>query len=230
MYNCLDSDRTVCRGLFIQHTESGMLMNNREKIVMKAFDLFMTNNGIGLSLNDILKELNMTKGGFYYYFKSRDELIEEVIQKYMLDILWKPLNYIRNNTDESMDTYERLKRCYCILPNPEVLDCEGKVIKKYSIKSYFLILYSLLEKHPILSISYKSFYEENIGMIVDAIKTGIEKEEIKSCISPECYAEMLIAIRDGIVALSLIDDEINIENRLEKSFQTAWKEMCSGVL
>lgn len=67
-------------------------------------------------------------------------------------------------------------------------------------------------------------------MIVDAIKTGIEKEEIKSCISPECYAEMLIAIRDGIVALSLIDDEINIENRLEKSFQTAWKEMCSGVL
>ena len=71
MYNCLDSDRTVCRGLFIQHTESGMLMNNREKIVMKAFDLFMTNNGIGLSLNDILKELNMTKGGFYYYFKSR---------------------------------------------------------------------------------------------------------------------------------------------------------------
>lgn len=41
---------------------------------------------------------------------------------------------------------------------------------------------------------------------------------------------MLIAIRDGIVALSLIDDEINIENRLEKSFQTAWKEICSGVL
>ena len=48
---------------------------------MKAFDLFMTNNGIGLSLNDILKELNMTKGGFYYYFKSRDELIEEVVPK-----------------------------------------------------------------------------------------------------------------------------------------------------
>lgn len=69
-----------------------------------------------------------------------------------------------------------------------------------------------------------------IGMIVDAIKAGIEKEEIKSYISPECYAEMLIAIRDGIVALSLIDDEINIENRLEKSFQTAWKEICSGVL
>lgn len=68
MYNCLDSDRTVCRGLFIQHTESGMLMNNREKIVMKAFDLFMTNNGIGLSLNDILKRTEYDKGRFLLLF------------------------------------------------------------------------------------------------------------------------------------------------------------------
>lgn len=68
-------------------------------------------------------------------------------------------------------------------------------------------------------------------MIVDAIKTGIEKEEIKSCISPECYAEMLIAIRDGIVALSLIDDEINIrKSDMKNLFKLRGKEMCSGVL
>lgn len=207
-----------------------MIMNNREKVIQNAFDLFMTKGGTSLSLNDILKELNMTKGGFYYYFKSRDELIEEIIQRYMLDILWRPLCYIKENTDESMTAADRLRKYYCLLPNPVIFDCNGKIFKKYSIKSYLLMLYGLLEKHPNLGTAYKSFYEENIGLIAGVIKEGVEKGEIKNCINPESYAEILIAIRDGIVGLSLIDDEINIDDKLEKSFDTAWKEICYEVL
>ena len=69
-----------------------------------------------------------------------------------------------------------------------------------------------------------------IGLIAGVIKEGVEKGEIKNCINPESYAEILIAIRDGIVGLSLIDDEINIDDKLEKSFDTAWKEICYEVL
>ena len=89
---------------------------------------------------------------------------------------------------------------------------------------------NIVEEAQIPRGSFYQYFEDKedaLKYIIDEF-INIEKEEIKSCISPECYAEMLIAIRDGIVALSLIDDEINIENRLEKSFQTAWKEICRG--
>jgi len=38
--------------------------------------MFMERGYADVSLNDILKPIGITKGGFYHYFKSKDELFE----------------------------------------------------------------------------------------------------------------------------------------------------------
>ena len=67
------------------------MMNLRDSIVQSVFDLFISKGIDNVSVNDIIKELNMTKGGFYYYFKSKDELISEIIDKHVIKIIWRQL-------------------------------------------------------------------------------------------------------------------------------------------
>ena len=47
-----------------------MMGNNCSK---DAFELMLSQKCVDLSVNDIIKELKLTKGGFYYYFRSNTE-------------------------------------------------------------------------------------------------------------------------------------------------------------
>lgn len=50
-------------------------------ICEKAYEEFIKNGVNNFSLNKFIESLNMSKGQFYYYFKTKEELIFEVIDK-----------------------------------------------------------------------------------------------------------------------------------------------------
>lgn len=50
-------------------------MDRREEIYEKALALFIENGYVQTPLSRIAKALNLTKAGFYHYFKSKEELL-----------------------------------------------------------------------------------------------------------------------------------------------------------
>ena len=56
-------------------------MQTKEKIVRSAKKLFNRNGYKGTSLNQIVEESGIQKGGLYYYFSDKEELALEVIKK-----------------------------------------------------------------------------------------------------------------------------------------------------
>ncbi len=204
-------------------------MNTRERVMRDVFDLFISKGDINLSVNDILKELKMTKGGFYYYFKSKDELMEEIINRYMLGTLRTELDSLYCADMENMPLKGRLRLFYCLLPRPKIRDDDEKVIKEYDVKQYFILFYGLLDKYPELGKGYKMFYKENMQYIKRLLSEGIVNGMIKDCIDPEKYAQTMLTIREGIAAFNMIDDNIDIDNRLNESFETVWNEINNEV-
>lgn len=60
------------------------IVNSSEKIDFiceKAYEEFIKNGVNNFSLNKFIESLNMSKGQFYHYFKTKEELIFEVIDK-----------------------------------------------------------------------------------------------------------------------------------------------------
>ena len=60
------------------------IVNSSEKIDFiceKAYEEFINNGVNNFSLNKFIESLNMSKGQFYHYFKTKEELIFEVIDK-----------------------------------------------------------------------------------------------------------------------------------------------------
>ena len=52
-----------------------MAKNTREKIIKTAWKLFYDEGFAETTINDIIREADISKGTFYYYFNSKDDLL-----------------------------------------------------------------------------------------------------------------------------------------------------------
>ena len=67
----------------------------RHSILLTAFDLMYRNGYRATSVDDILKKMDVTKGSFFYHFKSKEEMalavIDEIMYPGMKRIMIDPL-------------------------------------------------------------------------------------------------------------------------------------------
>ena len=60
------------------------MLETKEHILKVAFILFLKKGYKSVSMHDLEEETGLTKGAFYHYFKSKEEIFVEVIDKYHL--------------------------------------------------------------------------------------------------------------------------------------------------
>lgn len=90
-----------------------MAKDTREKIIKTAWKLFYEEGFAETTINDIIREADISKGTFYYYFNSKDDLLSTL--------------------SEVLDReYERLEK-----EEPEGLSCFDKLIwLNYEVHSF----------------------------------------------------------------------------------------------
>lgn len=54
----------------------------REKILAKAETLILQRGFSGMTLDELLKETNLTKGAFFHHFKGKPDLAKSVLERY----------------------------------------------------------------------------------------------------------------------------------------------------
>ena len=55
--------------------------NTKEKILEEALKLFAQSGYIGTSMNDIASKLGVTKDALYKHYKSKQEILDSIIEK-----------------------------------------------------------------------------------------------------------------------------------------------------
>lgn len=58
-----------------------MVKNIKDEILSVAYNLFITKGYDNTSVDEIIEKVNIAKGTFYYYFTSKEEMLDEVINK-----------------------------------------------------------------------------------------------------------------------------------------------------
>lgn len=83
----------------------------KEEFVDTAEKLFSRNGYEETSVDDIVEEMGVAKGLFYYYFDSRDELLELMIQR-MLDEVEVETKKVAEQ--EGLDAIEKLRALFAV--------------------------------------------------------------------------------------------------------------------
>ena len=90
-----------------------MNFNNDKKLLIleKAKDMIITEGYSNLSINKLTSELGISKGSFYTYFPSKDNMLAEILDEYLENIKVFSENLIlnsilnSNSIDECLDYY-----------------------------------------------------------------------------------------------------------------------------
>ena len=195
-------------------------MNTKELIVEKTLKLILEKGTIDISISEIRNATGITTGGIYYYFSDKNEIFEEILQKYMVD-------YIKIDFEKITLEGSSKNRIHDALFH--ILDHFIKGVEIESINE------KINYNSVILLLTPKGYAHEEVNRIISQIEKDIKmflavlvedgkrQNEIRHDFSTENIVDSLYITYMGIQYYWLIFPNDDINSMFEKNFDIAWK-------
>ena len=195
-----------------------MVMTKKDDIMDATYRLIVENGLYNVSTGDIKQAAETSPGTIFYYFKSKDELIEEVLKKYLLDMYRSQLDVIASF---SGSTYDCLKM-FC----HKILELESSDKKHQDeVKNGLLCFFEGKKQYPNLSASFDDYDEYFISILADIVDKGKSVGEIREDLDT---GELVVFIKFhlyGIFFLWMVDNISDVEEYVELTFTHMWNYM-----
>ncbi len=86
------------------NVKTSIIQNTKELIIKKASELFADSGYLGVSMEDIAKQLSITKAALYYHFTGKEQLYSSV-----LDDVYSSMNKKLNAVNTEQDSLKVLE-------------------------------------------------------------------------------------------------------------------------
>ena len=200
--------------------KKGARSQKRKKIIDKAWELFAKNGYEETKVEDITKDLGISKGSFYTYFATKEELLYEVLEKIKKEIIENLENINVNQTPKKvLEDYVKAKMNYAvkILNNMKL-----RAVEKYLIDSKLRIFFQELQEKStnfikiniVEKFNSKNGNKYNADVISEFILISIEE-----FLYDEFVLKNLEKMKD--------DDLINIQNT--RKVENSLKEIIKFI-
>ncbi|KKZ92891.1 hypothetical protein B4147_2127 [Bacillus wiedmannii] len=150
----------------------------RKEILETAERLFITKGYTKTTVNDILKEIGIAKGTFYHYFKSKEEVMDEIIMRIIKEDVAKAKVIVSN---PNIPVLEKLFRIL-MEQSPKSGDIKDKMIEQFHQPNNA----EMHQKSLVQSIIHLS------PVLTEVLEQGI-KEGIFSTSYPQETIELLLS-------------------------------------
>ena len=192
----------------------------RKKIIDKAWELFAKNGYEETKVEDITKDLGISKGSFYTYFATKEELLYEVLEKIKKEIIENLENINVNQTPKKvLEDYVKAKMNYAvkILNNMKL-----RVVEKYLIDPKLRILFQELQEKStnFIKINIVEKFNSKNG---NKYNTDVISEFILISIEEFLYDEFVLKNLQKMKD----DDLINIQNT--RKVENSLKEIIKFI-
>ena len=166
--------------------------DRREKILLKAIELYMVEGYANVSITDLQAALNMGRGTMYYYFKDKDELFQEAVSVFLIQPKQRALDKVKEGADipemiETMSYYlQQLREVHEQVDN-----------KNINTSNVVNVMFTAYSKFPELYKKARRLYERELNLWIQAIKNSMRAGEVRGDVHIETIAHMFLHIKDG---------------------------------
>ena len=173
--------------------------DTRQTLVNEALKMFLTRGYDAKSLNDIALKCGVTKGDFYHYFKSKDQLFRDVIEQISKEY---EEYFIRDVM--SKESFENFFFSYF-----SIISYHDKMSSLMGIDMNMVdLVFDGIKKLPDLRKSIAAIYTGLKEVIITRINRAKEEDEIDPSIDPESLALEIIILIEGMILFEvLLQDE-----------------------
>ena len=169
-----------------------MVEDRREKILLKAIELYMIEGYANVSITDLQAALNMGRGTLYYYFKDKDELFQEAVSMYFIQPKQRALNRVKDTAtipemiDAMLYYLDQLREVYEQVEN-----------KNINVSNVVTVMYTAYSRFPELFKRARRLYEHELNLWVQSIKNSMRAGDVRGNVPIETTALMFLHIKDG---------------------------------
>lgn len=164
----------------------------REKIVAAAFQLFLMHGYDGTGLSQILAASNLSKGAFYHYFPTKEDVYREVVTSFFLKPMLA-LDFDEIQRNDLRDTRDALSLAYDQLPT--AVTAAG-----VDMARYFALFFESLSRLESFREEVRQYYTKLIGAL--AQRTYDEHEIFPKVANT--HARNIIANLEGRLFLTAV--------------------------
>jgi len=161
----------------------------KEKILTVSIELFLKKSYRGTSVKDITDAVRISKGALYWYFKSKDELLETIIGIYETDFLEGLIKAVRLSGNDFIRVYKEYHR----------------YINEYAAANTELcVLFTTLSAElagsgTLAEIRIKNIYAKYLEFIESLLHLARSQNLLKKDADVNLLAHTIIGIRNGIL-------------------------------
>ncbi|MFA5419819.1 MAG: TetR/AcrR family transcriptional regulator [Bacteroidales bacterium] len=200
------------------------MQDSKEHIVLIASKLFLQKNFKEVTMKEIVKETGLSKGAFYHYFKSKEQLFLEVLNYFFSHVSRDYKNYSKESLNEFYHDYAN-----------ETINLTKKYLAKFEDElnevtitmNYFSLVFDALKLFPEFRERIISEFNDEIGYWTEAVERARRNGEISSPMSDKEIAEIFMYLSDG-VGMHMIMRGETIENMV-KPFENLWNKFYEQI-
>ncbi|QPQ31395.1 TetR/AcrR family transcriptional regulator [Lysinibacillus sp. JNUCC 51] len=161
----------------------------RNEILDAADELFGQKGFDGTSTNDILEKVGIARGTLYYHFKSKEDIMDALIERYNTQILGSAKEIASN---KNIPVHERIVRVVMAL---NISGGNGKEIIEHIHKPQNALMHQKIQKVIINGLP---------PILTEIIREGIEQGLFSTPYPYECM-EMIVAYTNTVFDDDMVD-------------------------
>lgn len=168
-----------------------MVKDRKERIIYKALELYLLNGYENVSITDLQNALDMGRGTMYYYFKNKDEIYAEIVNRFFL----RPKQEMLRQKDDIRvpGMIEALLRYFRFL-ELSLMELDNRNINTSNV---IMLLYSAYHRFPDLYRRAHRLYAAEQSMWLRALRNSMQAGEIRRDIPLEETAALFTQVKDG---------------------------------
>lgn len=177
--------------------KEGNQMNTRERILAHSLNLFLKKGYTSVNISHILNDLNLSRGGFYHYFHSKEDLLKEVIEKYYLAQL--------DNITQIINSATSFESFICGIKN--LIEHQVNLLIQLDERpNPYYLMFEAMKLFPDVKETISNLYIESMTNLRMFIQKCVESGEIKKEVEASMLSLQLITQIEGIYLLSFFAD------------------------
>lgn len=190
----------------------------RDRIMKNAFTIYLKYGFSGISLNSLISKLGIKKSSLYYYFKNKDDLINNIVEKYLYSFGWLKIDEI---FEAASTTKERVRKMMM-----EFLDFEKNLKETVQEDIEVRDLFKMMiddsnragEEKP-----YIEQYNKRVSLLVESIEEDKVRNIIPKDIDSKEFAYHIVTCLDGLNYIYMTNNKVDFIKQSNIQLKFLWR-------
>jgi len=198
--------------------------NTKEHILKTSLLLFLQKSYRDVTMSEIVVKTGLSKGAFYHYFTSKEELFREIAGMFFS---MGAVNYASFSHDSLKTFYHQYIDYldHSLNEMGRMASASGDIPVSFN---FFLILFEAVSRFPEFLKMEAEFHHKDVETWISVITAARTKGEINSPSSDEEIANLFLYCTDGVFLRFINNDQpVTYREFITKAFNSIYHNLKS---